>query len=215
MAATFSSELIKDIQRPSIDRPFGIELWPIFDKAFTAVKGYHPQDFKFVPGETPMSTMKETAAMIITYYIIILGGRELMRNRPAFKLNGPFMVHNFYLTAISGALLVLFAEQLIPEVYYNGIFHAICHVEGGWTNKLVILYYLNYLTKYLELIDTVFLVLKKKPLSMFAKAPYFMSNRLTELQPSFTATTTAPLLFSATPSSLVSPPSPGSQLPST
>ena len=165
MAATFSSSLIKDIQVPSIDRPFGIELWPIFDKAFTAIKGYHPQDFEFQPGKTPMSTMKESAAMIITYYVVILGGRELMRNRPAFKLNGLFMIHNFYLTAISGALLLLFAEQLIPEVYHNGVFHAICHADGGWTPKLVILYYLNYLTKYVELIDTVFLVLKKKPLS--------------------------------------------------
>jgi hypothetical protein len=129
--------------RPTIDRPFGIELWPIFDKAFTAVKGYHPQDFKFQPQVTPMSTLKQTATMLITYYIVIFGGRELMRNRPAFKLNGPFKVHNLYLTAISGILLALFVEQLVPEVYNNGLFHAICHTDGGWTNKLVILYYVS------------------------------------------------------------------------
>jgi len=88
-----------------------------------------------------------------------------MRNRKPFKLNGPFMVHNFYLTAISAILLALFLEQLIPTVYNHGIFYAICDVKGGWTPPLVTLYYLNYLTKYLELIDTVFLVLKKKPLT--------------------------------------------------
>jgi len=88
-----------------------------------------------------------------------------MRNRPAFKLNAIFMVHNFYLTAISAILLALFIEQLVPTVYNHGIFYAICDKNGGWTDELVILYYLNYLTKYLELLDTVFLVLKKKPLT--------------------------------------------------
>lgn len=90
-----------------------------------------------------MSTMKESALTILAYYVVILGGREIMRNRPAFKLNGIFMVHNFYLTAISFSLLVLFTEQLIPEVYNNGIFHAICHRDGGWTPHLVILYYVR------------------------------------------------------------------------
>ncbi|KAH8805940.1 GNS1/SUR4 family-domain-containing protein [Xylogone sp. PMI_703] len=160
-----ADNILKSIPLPTIDRPFGVELWPIFDKAFTAVKGYHAADFDFQPRVTPMSTMRESGLAILVYYIVIFGGRELMRDRPAMKLNGLFMIHNFYLTAISGGLLALFLEQLIPEVYRNGIFHAICHKDGGWTPPLVILYYLNYLTKYLELLDTVFLVLKKKPLT--------------------------------------------------
>ena len=64
-----------------------------------------------------------------------------MRNRPAFKLTGPFIVHNFYLTAISAVLLALFLEQLIPTVYHHGLFYAICDVKGGWTSPLVTLYY--------------------------------------------------------------------------
>ena len=64
-----------------------------------------------------------------------------MRNRPAFMLNGLFMLHNFYLTVISGVLLALFVEQLVPTVWYHGLFYAICDVRGGWTDHLVILYY--------------------------------------------------------------------------
>ncbi|CAG8981636.1 hypothetical protein HYALB_00013716 [Hymenoscyphus albidus] len=160
-----NADLLKSIPLPSLEHPFGVPLWPIFDKAFTAVKGYHPQDFNFQPRVTPMSTLKETAITIFTYYVVIFGGRELMKNRAAFKLNLPFMIHNFYLTTISAVLLALFVEQLVPTLANHGLFYAICDVKGGWTPPLVILYYLNYLTKYLELIDTVFLVLKKKPLT--------------------------------------------------
>lgn len=128
---------------PSVDRPFGVPLWPIFDKVFTAIKGYHPQDFEFQPRVTPMSTMKTSLITIVAYYVVIFGGRELMRNRPAFKLNFFFKIHNLYLTAISGALLVLFIEQLIPTLYNHGLFYTICDVKGGWTPQLVILYYVS------------------------------------------------------------------------
>ncbi|KAL2001493.1 hypothetical protein VTN02DRAFT_1675 [Thermoascus thermophilus] len=160
-----SLDALKNIPLPTIDRPFGIELWPIFDKAFTSVVGYSPTQFQFVEGVTPMSTFKETAAALVTYYIIIFGGREVMKNFPALKLNGLFMIHNFYLTVISAILLALFIEQLLPTLWRHGIFYAICNHNGGWTQPLVVLYYLNYLTKYLELLDTVFLFLKKKPLT--------------------------------------------------
>ncbi|KAE9364627.1 GNS1/SUR4 membrane protein [Stipitochalara longipes BDJ] len=160
-----ATDILKALPLPSFERPFGVQLWPLFDKAFTPIMGYHPQDFDFQPRVTPMSTLKEAGFTILAYYIVIFGGRELMRNRPAFKLNLPFMIHNFYLTSISAILLSLFIEQLVPTLYNHGLFYTICDVKGGWTPKLVILYYLNYLTKYLELIDTIFLVLKKKPLT--------------------------------------------------
>ncbi|KAF2111315.1 GNS1/SUR4 family-domain-containing protein [Lophiotrema nucula] len=150
---------------PTLDRPFGLALWPIFEKAYEAALGYKPQDFRFVAGETSLSTLKACSITLITYYIIIFGGRELMRDRPPFKLNFLFKLHNFYLTAISGALLGLFVEQILPTVVREGLFFAICDHRGGWTDKMVILYYLNYLTKFLELIDTCFLFLKKKPLT--------------------------------------------------
>ena len=211
-----SSDALKSIPfpLPTLDRPFGVELWPIFDKLFSSARGYSPQDFEFVPGVTPMSTLKATSITLVTYYITVLGGRELMKNRPAYKLNGIFMMHNLGLTIISAGLLSLFIEQLLPTVWRNGVFFAICDHRGGWTKQLVILYYvssidtinvfsdidvlqLNYLAKYVELIDTAFLVLKKKPLSRISLSR--MKNTKANLtQLSFIHTIMEPLHFFAT-----------------
>ena len=90
-----------------------------------------------------MSTFRETATLLISYYVIIFGGRELMKRRGAFSLNALFMLHNLVLTLISGVLLVLFIEQLLGTVLKNGIFFAICNHKGGWTKELVTLYYVS------------------------------------------------------------------------
>lgn len=128
---------------PTLDRPFGVALWPIFSKIFTNLKGYTPEEFRFVPGKTPMASFQATALTLISYYIIIFGGREVMRGREPLKLNGLFKIHNFYLTAISGILLALFVEQLLPTLVRNGVFYAVCDYNGGWTDQLVILYYVR------------------------------------------------------------------------
>ncbi|KAI9781224.1 MAG: hypothetical protein M1816_002447 [Peltula sp. TS41687] len=162
-----ADDMLKSLARftPTLDRPFGIELWPIFEKTYSSVMGYSPLDFRFVNGKTPMSSFREAAALIIAYYLIIFGGREFMRNRKPLQLKSLFILHNLLLTVISGILLSLFIEQLLSTVWRHGIFYSICSHDGGWTKPLVTLYYLNYLTKYLELLDTVFLFLKKKPLT--------------------------------------------------
>lgn len=126
---------------PSIDRPFGIELWPLFSKIYTAINGQAPEKFAFVPGTTPISTLSATTAMLVTYYVTVFVGREFMKKRPPFKLNGLFMIHNLYLTAISGTLLALFIEQLVPTLWRHGVFYAICDYRGGWTAPMVTLYY--------------------------------------------------------------------------
>lgn len=138
------SSFYEQLPLPTLDRPFGVHLWPIFDKAWTAVVGYPVNEFKFVPFETPMSTLKSTSLFIVVYYAIIFSGREMIRNRAPMKLKTLFLVHNLYLTIISAVLLALFIEQLLPTVVRHGVFHAICKYEGGWTQPLVVLYYVGY-----------------------------------------------------------------------
>lgn len=165
--SSLAMDLVKaiDVHVPSFDRPFGVHLWPIFDVFYKRATGHAATDFRFEYGTTPLGTFESVAPFIVAYYAIIFGGREIMKNFEPFKLKFLFQVHNLMLTLISGILLVLFMEELIPTVLRHGIFYGICAREGGWTKPLVTLYYLNYLTKYVELLDTVFLVVKKKPLT--------------------------------------------------
>lgn len=66
-----------------------------------------------------------------------------MRSRSAFRFDALFKLHNFGLTLLSGALLVLFLEQLIPTLLSKGVYHAVCNRAGGWTQPLVLLYYVR------------------------------------------------------------------------
>ncbi|KAI1319445.1 hypothetical protein EDD11_004022 [Mortierella claussenii] len=147
----------------SIDQPFGIKLDDYFSQGYELVTGKSINSFAFQEGITPLSTQKEVVMWTITYFIVIFGGRQIMKGQEAFKLKYPFILHNFLLTIASGTLLALFIENLVPILARHGLFYAICN-SGAWTQRLELLYYLNYLVKYWELADTVFLVLKKKPL---------------------------------------------------
>ncbi|ODV86672.1 hypothetical protein CANARDRAFT_195596 [[Candida] arabinofermentans NRRL YB-2248] len=156
------------LPKPSIDYPFGISLFDNFDKLITkATNGFFkPSEFQFIENETFFSTPIPVFTAIITYYTVIFGGRYLLKlfKIKPFILNGLFQIHNLFLTILSLTLFTLMIEQLIPMIYYNGLYFAICN-NGAWTQKMVCLYYLNYLTKFTEFIDTLFLVIKQKKLT--------------------------------------------------
>lgn len=116
--------------------------WDMFDKAWTSAMGYHADGFRFVADETPLSTLQETATIIVLYLTVVFGGRELMRDRKPFKLDTLFKLHNLLLTLVSGALLVLYMEQLAPTLWQNGFYENICGADG-WTDPLVTLYYVS------------------------------------------------------------------------
>jgi len=147
----------------SIDQPFGIKLDDFFSQGYQLVTGKSIDSFRFTEGVTPLSTNQEVIMWTLTYFVVIFGGRQIMKTQDAFKLKHAFILHNFLLTVASGALLLLFIENLVPILARHGLFYAICEA-GAWTQRLELLYYLNYLVKYWELADTVFLVLKKKNL---------------------------------------------------
>ncbi|QBM89109.1 fatty acid elongase 2 [Metschnikowia aff. pulcherrima] len=152
----------------SVETPFLIELWPLFDAAVTKISGgrFVPSQFEFVPHQTIFSSFPVVIGAIAVYYTVIFGGDYIFKRfkiRP-FVLNGLFQIHNLFLTTLSLTLLVLMSEELIPMIYNHGLFYAICHPDA-WTQRLVTLYYLNYLTKFCEFVDTVFLVVKQKKLT--------------------------------------------------
>lgn len=152
---------------PTLERPFfNVYLWGHFDEIVTKITGgkFVPHEFEFVADKLPLGDLRSVIAAISTYYIVIFGGRFLLRNSEPFKLNVLFRLHNLFLTLGSFSLLMLIVEQLIPIIWRHGLYYAICDI-GAWTQPLVTLYYINYIFKFVEFIDTVFLVLKKKKLT--------------------------------------------------
>ncbi|ORZ03196.1 GNS1/SUR4 family-domain-containing protein [Syncephalastrum racemosum] len=145
------------------ETPFGMPLYPYFEKAYETVTGQPASAFEFTSGVTPLSTVQEVVTTCVTYFVVIFGGQYLMKNLPAQRFQALFQLHNLLLTLVSGALLVLMIEQLAPILYKHGLLYAVC-AQDAWTQPLELLYYLNYLVKYWELFDTVFLVVKKKKL---------------------------------------------------
>lgn len=150
---------------PSPTYPFGLHLWPIFNHFFEKVVGYPADEFEFIPYVTTLANFPHAISIILAYYFIIFTGQFFMSklNLKPIKLNFLFQLHNLFLTLASFILLVLMVEQIFPIWYYNGILHAVCSSEA-FTKRLVCLYYLNYLTKFWELVHTVFLVLRRKKL---------------------------------------------------
>jgi len=118
---------------------------------------------QYIPGETPLSTLPVVSLTLAGYLATIFSIQHLMRDHKPYKFTSFFQLHNALLTTSSGLLLLLILEEILPIWYSHGFFNAMC-ATPSWTPRLEFYYMINYYLKYLELLDTVFLALKKKPL---------------------------------------------------
>ncbi|GMR45564.1 hypothetical protein PMAYCL1PPCAC_15759 [Pristionchus mayeri] len=98
------------------------------------------------------------------YVIVIFAGRKLMESRKPFSLDTPLFVWNAGLAIFS----ILGFLRVTPEWFWswrgeNDLTYSICvasythAVSGFWTQQFV-------LSKIVELLDTVFIVARKRPL---------------------------------------------------
>ena len=106
-------------------------------------------------------------AAAIVYILFVFLGPRLMETRKPFDLRGPLFLWNLFLTVFS----VISTIRLVPHILYglwtNDSSYFFCRnaydafargPSGLWANLFIY-------SKFVELIDTVFLVLRKKPVS--------------------------------------------------
>lgn len=86
-----------------------------------------------------------------------------MKNRDAMTLRPYCVVHNIFLSVSSLVLFVSLLYIVVDSLKASDLYGIICSREMHENGSLHLVYYANYLLKYYELIDTVLLVLKKKP----------------------------------------------------
>lgn len=113
------------------------------------------QDWLLVP------TIWPTLAIVTTYLVVILGGQRLMKHREPFQLKTPMMVYNFCLVLLNA---YIFYEFLVTT-WLNPHFSKVCNtLEQGTidSDRLADACWWFFFSKSIELIDTVFFMLRKK-----------------------------------------------------
>ncbi|KAF8124311.1 GNS1/SUR4 membrane protein [Boletus edulis] len=153
----------------------------IADVLISVLPSVPPFITTWIPGQTPMSTWPAVSTAIISYLAFAFGLQEIMKDQLAFKLKTAFRVHNAFLSLSSLVLLVLIIEEVTKLWYTVGAFNALC-ARASWTRRLEFYYIINYYFKYIEFLDTVFLVLKKRPLSFLHVFHHSTTALLTFLQ---------------------------------
>jgi fatty acid elongase 3 len=125
---------------------------------------WNPSSFEWKRGITPLSDFGVVVQSILLYFSVIIGLKLVMKNREPMKLKMVTAIHNLFLSI--GSLGMWIAAILgAHEIYvkYNGIKDVYCSNEVPPKGLLHWALYTYYLSKFPELIDTVILVLKKKP----------------------------------------------------
>jgi len=121
-------------------------------------------EWRWERGVTPFSHVGYPLAASLLYLIVVFGGKLVMKNRKEMSLRTVSIIHNVNLTALSGIMFVAILREAWFQAKREGPHSLFCEtstnaVSGGigfWV-------YVFYLSKYYELLDTVILVLKKKP----------------------------------------------------
>jgi len=145
------------------------------------------EDFHYVPNQTAFSHWPIPIGASFSYLFIVFALRTIMKNRQPFKLEGIVAVHNLFMTFISLLMFVGMTVHLIASyIVSSGTFHQIyqrcanvwdsnpqkyqdievllCdNLQNTFANRggLFFWVFIFYLTKYYELLDTVFLCLRK------------------------------------------------------
>ncbi|KAJ7477978.1 ELO family [Mycena galericulata] len=100
--------------------------------------------------EIPLGSAWMVLCVLASYLTFVSTAQSMMKNRMPFRPRRLMHAYNICLSAVSLILLWFMLEEIIPLIRRVGVMGAMCSPESY--------------TKYVELLDTLFLVLMKKRL---------------------------------------------------
>ncbi|XP_050400549.1 elongation of very long chain fatty acids protein 7 [Patella vulgata] len=108
-----------------------------------------------------MESVFPTLSILTTYYFCIIYGPKFMENRKPFNLKAVLLLYNIAMIILS---TYLFFELLIVSI--QGGYNLDCQLPDYSDNPFAIRmargHWLYFITKLIELLDTIFFVLRKK-----------------------------------------------------
>jgi len=122
-------------------------------------------EFEFKVGTTPFTSIHFPLFTVILYCIGIPLLQQFMKTRTSPPLKFILIIHNIFLSVTSLFMAIYLIVTLMDiktenNYGFSQIFCALNHYEQS--GSLQFIYYINYLLKYYELLDTIFLALKHK-----------------------------------------------------
>jgi elongation of very long chain fatty acids protein 6 len=105
-----------------------------------------------------------TIQLSIIYVVVVFGLKFLMRNRQPLSLYYPLNTWNLFLAVFSIVGTIKLTPEFLDTVGNKGLVHSYCKIGGFTKGDNGFWVYLFILSKTVELVDTVFLVLRKRPL---------------------------------------------------
>eukprot|EP00499_Haloplacidia_sp_CaronLabIsolate_P003258 CAMPEP_0196772960 /NCGR_PEP_ID=MMETSP1104-20130614/2512_1 /TAXON_ID=33652 /ORGANISM="Cafeteria sp., Strain Caron Lab Isolate" /LENGTH=225 /DNA_ID=CAMNT_0042143103 /DNA_START=1 /DNA_END=674 /DNA_ORIENTATION=- len=113
-------------------------------------------------GTTPLTSPWFALAVLVGYLVAVYGLQALLRKRDAVHPMGLIRAHNLLLSLVSLVLAVAMGAIVSARVGKHGLHWAVCAREMHEGDWLQFLYWINYLVKMWEFLDTIFLVVRKK-----------------------------------------------------
>ncbi|VDN59546.1 unnamed protein product [Dracunculus medinensis] len=150
------SGLHNDYEYRGMQLPLHILHWT-FALSFECVNDYVEKTLAF------QQNWQHSFTISVVYFLLIKLVQRMMRNQKPFNLRIPLVVWNGILSVFSILGFIRFSEDLIHSLIYKGLYPSLCYsvkpdgVAAFWSTLFAA-------SKVAELGDTLFIVLRKKPL---------------------------------------------------
>lgn len=125
------------------------------------------RDFEFKKHAGPIGDLKVACCTVAAYLCLLFLIKRYVAAYGAWHLKTWEVTHNAFLSAASAVLLVAMAIEVHRMIDSSSFMSVLTDFEVKHTQKglMIFYYWLNLALKYVELLDTVLLAMRNRPLS--------------------------------------------------